>query len=61
MSLPKKIHCCICGRQIVSYRTDPKDKLIVDNRTLTKMVGLDVACYQCSRDLDENGLFPEER
>lgn len=57
----EKIRCCICGRQIVSYRTDPQDKFIVDNRKIVRMVGTDVACYQCSKDLDEDGLFPEER
>lgn len=49
--------CCCCGRQVVSYRAS--DNTII-GPGFTKMVN-GVCCKECSADLDENGLFPEER
>lgn len=58
-----KIYCCACGKQVVKDRNpSPNDKYI------TKIEGgragfksNEVFCGYCSEDMDENGLFPEER
>lgn len=54
-----KQYCCACARQITSNG-------ISDERecpTPVKFMGptLGYICADCSKDLDENGLFPEER
>ncbi len=52
--------CCICARQIVSYTTSVDDKYIC-SLPATNMSFGKWCCKECSKDLDENGLFPEER
>lgn len=55
------IHCCCCGKQVVSWKPNHDDYV-------TTLVGAragfnrnEVFCGYCAEDLDENGLFPEER
>jgi hypothetical protein len=52
-------YCCVCGRQIVSYKSN--DQYTVGGFPATHMCGNDLCCHICAEDLDENGLFPEER
>jgi hypothetical protein len=41
---------------------DDSSKKLVSSRGIVFMgYGVGVACMLCARDLDENGLFPEER
>jgi hypothetical protein len=50
-------YCCCCGRQI------SKTNISNDRQAPSpcKFMGTDsYACADCSKDLDENGLFPEE-
>jgi hypothetical protein len=52
------IYCCCCGRQISK---NPWSVELQAPFPITYMSNKDVACSDCSRDLDENGMFPEER
>lgn len=58
-SRKKKVKCCVCARQIVSYPVD--GKYAIGGKPVTRMFGDDCCCYICAEELDENGLFPEER
>lgn len=54
--------CCCCGKQIVDYQVGRNDEY----RTIKAGIvpigpSLGYACGYCAEDLDENGLFPEER
>ncbi len=55
-----RIVCCCCGRQLV------KDCIVTDDRRTTyigAVAGITAdspICGECAKDLDENGLFPEE-
>ena len=53
-----KNYCCVCARQITSNN-------VSDNYEAPGPVTLmgfgEYCCSECSKDLDENGLFPEER
>ena len=57
----KKIYCCCCGRQLVSYETASNDKHIVCSKGAKAGFPGTAFCRDCGADLDENGLFPEER
>jgi hypothetical protein len=59
---PKKRYCCTCAKQLVSYRVGQ------NNPTLTIAQGAKAGfsyylpfCGYCAKELDEYGLFPEER
>lgn len=52
------VRCVVCGRQVVSYAAN--DKYIVGHIGAKAAIG-GVFCIDCGEDLDENGLFPEER
>ncbi len=54
-----RIVCCCCSKQIVKYNCHPNDKRITSGPGV-RMCGNDWCCNECSKDLDENGLFPEE-
>jgi hypothetical protein len=54
-----KIMCECCGRQIVSYPIS--DPFIVGGAPPIRMGVSSFCCQECGQDLDENGLFPEER
>lgn len=59
----QRIVCCVCAKQAVNGQNpDRTDKYI------TKLEGAkaafksnEVFCGYCAEDLDEDGLFPEER
>lgn len=58
-----KIYCCVCGKQAVKGQ-NPR----WDDPRITKLEGGRAAfssdecfCGYCAKDMDENGLFPEER
>jgi transcription elongation factor Elf1 len=55
-----KFHCCVCGRQIVSYDCDSEHAIDVKG-SKAGVKAYEVFCRKCGVDLDENGLFPEER
>jgi hypothetical protein len=55
-----KMYCCSCAKQVVNYPTDPNDKLITSDPVILMGFGK-VSCIHCSRELVENGLYPEER
>lgn len=52
-----RIECCCCGRQILKGKSS--DKWVAPSPA-TIMWSNKWACADCSRDLDKNGLFPEE-
>jgi hypothetical protein len=59
----RRIYCCCCGKQAV-WDQYPS----IYDKYITKMEGSkagfkfdEVFCGYCAMDLDENGLFPEER
>ena len=56
-----KIMCVCCGKQAVSYDVSAND----EHRTILKGARAafhndECYCGYCARDMDENGLFPEE-
>jgi len=53
-----KIYCQCCGRQIVQGKTSND---YVAPSPPTFLWSDKYCCAECSKDLDENGLFPEER
>ncbi len=54
-----KIYCSVCARQLVS--NNESTDITIGGKPPTIM-GINMyACHECSVDLDENGLFPEER
>jgi hypothetical protein len=53
-----KKYCCVCARQIVKRQTDTSNQAPTP---VTMMGPNQYCCADCSKDLDENGLFPEER
>lgn len=54
-----RIECCCCGRQIVNYDCGKSDYITSGPPTV---MGIRLyACVECSSELDEYGLFPEER
>lgn len=57
-----KIYCCVCGKQAV------QEQVSVHDTYCTTLQGAragftagECFCGHCARDLDEHGLFPEER
>lgn len=57
------IRCCCCGKQVVKNQNPSRD-----DKYITKMEGAkaaftlnEVFCGYCAEELDEHGLFPEER
>lgn len=55
----KKIYCFCCGKQIVNYHIENDDYITCGP---VKFMGCGkYCCFECGKDLDENGLFPEER
>jgi hypothetical protein len=61
--VPRRIfHCCCCGRQAVPRATDPRDAHVTTLQgARAGFSSNEVFCGHCAVDLDENGLFPEER
>lgn len=52
--------CSCCARQIVSYTVHTHNKYMCMLPAINMGFG-QWYCKECSKDLDENGLFPEER
>jgi hypothetical protein len=52
------IHCQCCARQIVSYEVN--DKFTIGGKPSYRMLK-GFCCYECGKDLNEHGLFPEEK
>jgi hypothetical protein len=57
-----KIICCCCGRQAVDYKVSNTDR-----KHLTTIRGAragfkagECFCGECAKDMDSNGLFPDE-
>lgn len=57
-----KIYCCVCGKQAIDAPVS------IDDNYVTTLIGAKAGfkqnecfCGHCAVDLDENGLFPEER
>ena len=61
--MSKIIYCCCCGKQAVfSYEPDIYDKYVTrGNGGKAAFKSDEIICFYCAKDLDENGLFPEER
>jgi hypothetical protein len=55
----KKYICPCCGRQVVDY-VSKGDDYICPLEGGRRGIGNEIYCGECSQDLDENGLFPEE-
>lgn len=59
----RRLYCCVCGRQAISGppppRGDSYTTTLVNARAGVKQG--EVFCGYCAEDMDENGLFPEER
>ena len=60
-----RIVCVCCGRQAVDY---VDRRALREDKTLTTLRGAragfrpgECYCGECASDMDENGLFPEER
>lgn len=58
-----KVYCCSCGKQAVKDYNPSRD-----NKYATKQEGGrtafnvgEIFCGYCAEEMDENGLFPEER
>ena len=59
-SKAKKImFCAVCGRQIFKGSVSTKETAPFRGSVFNGPTSL--ICGDCSKDLDENGLFPEER
>jgi len=56
-----KKYCCCCGKQFVLRETNRNDEWVVEAYNAVSMGCGKHACKYCAEDLDENGLFPEER
>lgn len=57
-----RIYCCTCGKQAVDRDVSRNDKtctILKNSRAGFK--NNEVFCGYCAEELDENGLFPEER
>jgi hypothetical protein len=53
-----KFYCGCCARQLVDYPT--LDCTVTKSGAVSLGFG-NYCCKDCRKDLDENGLFPEER
>jgi hypothetical protein len=56
-----KIYCAVCGKQAVPGQVPVYDKYVCPLEGAKANFGNTVFCGHCAKDLDENGLFPEER
>lgn len=52
-----KMYCCVCARQITSHGVSNDYECPAP---VTHMGFGTACCSECSKELDENGLFPEE-
>jgi hypothetical protein len=56
-----KIYCCVCAKQAVSYPVSRYDKYITKREGGRAGFNKEIFCGFCAEEMDENGLFPEER
>lgn len=57
----KIIRCCCCNKQLVkNQQPSIEDKYRTISEGAKSNFGNTVFCGYCAKDLDENGLFPEE-
>jgi hypothetical protein len=52
------VHCACCGRQTSKYGIANKHQCPGPYKALIRQD--EVICYECAKDLDENGNFEEE-
>lgn len=57
--MSNKHYCCCCARQITNNKTS--NDYECHGPVISMGPTLGYICSDCSKDLDENGLFPEER
>lgn len=56
------INCSCCTKQCVSYKVPITDKYCtILKGAVASFNSNERICGYCAKDLDENGLFPEER
>ena len=55
-----RIECCCCCKQIVNYSVNRNDQYVTSGPA-TVMGPNIYSCAECSSELDEFGMFPEER
>lgn len=55
-----RIVCSYCGKQAVSYYAPPWDKYITILEGARADFGNNCICGHCAKDMDSNGLFPDE-
>lgn len=55
------IYCSCCGKQAVNRIIDRGDYITTLIGAVVSTVHNECICGYCAADLDENGLFPEER
>lgn len=62
MTQTAKVYCSCCAKQAVSYPVYPNDKYCtVREGGVASGTPGEIICRYCAVDIDENGLFPEER
>lgn len=57
--MSNKHYCCCCARQITHTKNNNDYECCGPVKFMGPTLGF--ICFECSKDLDENGLFPEER
>jgi len=58
---PRIVYCDCCGRQVIQHLTDRNDPHCTTSQGAVASFPPNVICGYCAEELDENGLFPEER
>ena len=51
----EKYYCCVCGRQLVSWDANDDNCICSINRVF--MGTNTYCCFECARDLDEDGVL----
>lgn len=61
MKVIRIIYCCVCSKQCLDREVSKWDKYCTTLIGAKANFGNTVFCGYCAKDLDEYGLFPEER
>lgn len=56
-----KVNCACCGKQIVRHQVPRHDKYCAPAKDAKPLGTGRWCCGYCGEDLNEHGLFPEER
>jgi hypothetical protein len=56
-----RIYCATCAKQVVNRQVPESDRTCTTAIGAKANFGNTVFCGHCAKDLDEYGLFPEER